>query len=47
MGHSTPEMTLSVYTRQEDTRLPEAMKQMSGFLHGDKTVKDPATRDVS
>ena len=47
MGHSTPEMTLSVYTRQEDTRLPEAMKQMSGFLHGDNAAKEPAARPVS
>ncbi|MBR1473674.1 MAG: tyrosine-type recombinase/integrase, partial [Paludibacteraceae bacterium] len=47
MGHSTPEMTLSVYTRQEDTRLPEAMKQMSWFLHGDNAAKEPAARPVS
>ena len=47
MDHSTPEMTLSVYTRQEDTRLPEAMKQMSGFLHGDNAAKEPAARPVS
>jgi len=44
MGHSAPEMKLSVYAKQEDTRLPEAMKQMSGFLHGDKTAKEPITR---
>lgn len=34
MGHSTPDMTLKVYAKQEDTRLPVAMVQMDAFLQG-------------
>ena len=33
MGHSTPEMTLKVYTKTEQTRLPAAVKKLDGFLH--------------
>ena len=32
MGHSTPEMTLKVYTKEEESRLPAAVKQLEDFL---------------
>ena len=32
MGHSTPEMTLKVYTKGEESRLPAAVKQLEEFL---------------
>jgi len=32
MGHSTPEMTLKVYTKKEESRLPAAVKQLEEFL---------------
>jgi len=31
-GHSTPEMTLKVYTKQEESRLPAAVKRLEEFL---------------
>lgn len=38
MGHSDPKMTLKVYTKVEQTRLPAAMNQISSFLSDSKTV---------
>jgi len=38
MGHSDPKMTLKVYTKLEQTRLPAAMNQISSFLSDSKTV---------
>ena len=35
MGHSTPEMTLKVYTKKEESRLPAAVKQLEEFLQDD------------
>ena len=32
MGHSDPKLTLKVYTKVEQTRLPAAVAQISGFL---------------
>ena len=32
MGHSTPDMTLKVYTKKEESRLPAAVKQLEEFL---------------
>lgn len=32
MGHSDPKMTLKVYTKLEQTRLPSAINRISGFL---------------
>ena len=31
MGHSTPDMTLKVYAKKEENRLPEAMKKWRLF----------------
>ena len=31
MGHSTPDMTLKVYAKKEESRLPEAMKKWRHF----------------
>jgi len=33
MGHSDPKMTLKVYTKVEQTRLPAAVNRISAFLH--------------
>ena len=38
MGHSDPKLTLKVYTKVEQTRLPAAMNQISSFLSDSKTV---------
>ena len=37
MGHSTPEMTLKVYAKKEESRLPDAMRKMESFLAGNAT----------
>ena len=34
MGHSTPEMTLKVYAKKEESRLPDAVRKMESFLAG-------------
>ena len=34
MGHSTPEMTLKVYAKKEESRLPDAVRKMETFLAG-------------
>ena len=34
MGHATPDMTLRVYAKKEESMLPEAMKKMDTFLAG-------------
>jgi len=34
MGHATPEMTLKVYAKKEESRLPDAMERMESFLAG-------------
>lgn len=45
MGHSTPEITLGIYTKQEGTRLPAAMKRMDAFLSGSEQA--PGSSDAS
>ena len=32
MGHATPEMTLKVYAKQEESRIPDAIEKVSSFL---------------
>ena len=32
MGHATPEMTLKVYAKQEESRIPNAIEKVSSFL---------------
>lgn len=32
MGHATPDMTLKVYTKQEESRIPDAIEKVSSFL---------------
>lgn len=32
MGHATPEMTLKVYAKQEESRIPDAIEKVSDFL---------------
>ena len=32
MGHSTPDMTLKVYAKQEESRIPDAIEKVSDFL---------------
>ena len=34
MGHATPEMTLKVYAKKEESRLPDAVEKMESFLAG-------------
>ena len=34
MGHATPEMTLMVYAKKEESRLPDAMEKLESFLAG-------------
>ena len=34
MGHATPEMTLKVYAKKEESRLPDALERMESFLAG-------------
>ena len=34
MGHATPEMTLKVYAKKEESRLPDAMEKLESFLAG-------------
>ena len=32
MGHATPEMTLKIYAKQEESRIPNAIEKVSSFL---------------
>lgn len=32
MGHATPEMTLKIYAKQEESRIPDAIEKVSSFL---------------
>ena len=34
MGHATPEMTLKVYAKKEESRLTDAMEKLESFLAG-------------
>ena len=38
MGHSTPDMTLKVYAKKEESRLPDAVRKMETFLAGCPTA---------
>ena len=47
LGHSTPDTTLKIYTRQEDTRLPEAMKRMDAFLSSGERASKQAVASMA